>query len=138
MEKSAIQYSLVIIETAVGKTSSKQFNKFIAKSVAAKSIIRIATLSPSDGHTLSSSDSHTFFVTISQLKLTKLTIKPVKNLNVRQFEVIFKPRGFTPMSYFLGNSSIFAETRIISNKRVLSCVIITIMGFQINVHRMAT
>lgn len=104
-----IQNGLVSIVTAVGKTSSKQFNKFNTKSVAAKSIIRIATLSPSDGHTLSSSHSHTFFVTINQLKQTKMTIKLVKNLKVRQFEVICKPRGLTPMSFFLGYLSIFVE-----------------------------
>ena len=60
-----VQWCLVSIRTAVDEhhLSLEQFNKFIIKSVAVKSIIRIATLLPSDGHTLSPSDGHTFFIT---------------------------------------------------------------------------
>ena len=54
------------------------------------------------------------------------SIKPDKNLKLRQLKIIFKPSCFTQMTFILGNSSIFAE---IKQLLLLHCIRNKIMGF---------
>ena len=57
------------------------------------------------------------------------SIKPDKNLKLRQLKIIFKPRCLTQMTVFLGYSSIFAENKTTASKMLLLCIWNKIMAF---------